>query len=1150
MVRKLHLNMGLLSSAIRFTKTLLSEIEKKKVADEEKKKVMEFPIAGGFLGPEKPTTMAPGPTKARASLRKDEPVQYIQPAKGEQRVQPEYSPTAIAWQQATKAAPVTQKVTQRSKIMGGLLKVNDAKMNYDRVRNNILQEGTLELTVRPVTRSVTSIGLEPVAGVMSLVQGKSVVPQFVPKTDFEKLVFGDRPVNGIFTQVSNTQETVMTIAEKLHLNKDFSTGASIAIAPLFVGGIVGLDLMPIAGEGKNVAKLIAQTDSAEGVLKILTQTFKNTEDELRPIALVLSNVNLEKDVVKVLEGLSTTLSGGKAASALGQEAKKVSITPGTGIGKPPEEVLNYDRLGLTKDEKVTLKTAIDEFGTGILGKDPGVITHEEVKVLAEQMNREGKALSQVITREQQVENMAESLRVSQALAKADIILSSQTATVAEKAAAMEEMLAIALKAKSNSQSTARALEARKIVAEATGDVNKEAEVFAELRKKFEQAGVKLDDVLEEMSNLDYTDRKAVEDFYRSKVKPTLREIWDEYRYNNVLSNPRTQAKNFFSNLGTTFVWDPMKLGVNAAIDLVQWAASIGKIKRTYKLTDVPKYYQGIFTAIPEALGKFKDVMMGKEAYQMLDMKHGFSTQGMVRISDDVINKWKLTKPFFAGVDKFLGSVAKNPAYQKAYKFFKTPTKALEATDRMLMHMISESEKARLIRGGMSEKAATKKAIDIAEDSLFRRGIDPSNKSGQGAFLSVIDRTTAWIDQGRAGKNTKVPGLDLFVLFVRTPMNFAKKFIEYSPFGVVTLYKNSQKQEQIAKMMIGSGVSALGYQMAVEGKTTWGIPSDPEAKDLFFASGRRPYSILVGDRWVPMNYLGPLAYALAFPAAIEYYQNDSPTALTDSQLEKIAKIGSSMAEFFTAQTFVAGVNSWLQLLQGGQDRTFGKALAFNSGQAIPWSGMLRYISTIIDDVYRRSDTFMGALQKDLPYAGLNLTPHQLPTGELSRRNMTSYLAPWDIGQEKVEYEALLKMKTELIQYRDVLNQNDAALNEAAADILYRGNNAKTLEEKKKVGREMIGRPKLIKTVEALQVTQNFAKLSLIQPLISLHDKPGELAQIIYARELLAETPEQKQDLVDDLKVYAEAGLWNEDVIKALNKLKLKEEEETEIEKNTR
>ncbi len=50
---------------------------------------------------------------------------------------------------------------------------------------------------RAPVRTITSVGLEPTAGILSLIKKKNIEAKFVPKTKIEKMIFGDEPINGI-----------------------------------------------------------------------------------------------------------------------------------------------------------------------------------------------------------------------------------------------------------------------------------------------------------------------------------------------------------------------------------------------------------------------------------------------------------------------------------------------------------------------------------------------------------------------------------------------------------------------------------------------------------------------------------------------------------------------------------------------------------------------------------------------------------------------------------------------------------------------------------------------------------------------------------------------------------------------------------------
>jgi hypothetical protein len=378
-----------------------------------------------------------------------------------------------------------------------------------------------------------------------------------------------------------------------------------------------------------------------------------------------------------------------------------------------------------------------------------------------------------------------------------------------------------------------------------------------------------------------------------------------------------------------------------------------------------KYYTGALKSFPKAVEAFAKSFKGTKAIEKPDIAH-------------------------------IGT-------NKLPKLLTIPTRAMEAGDKFFSALIEGGE---LARG-----ATAKEAAKTAEYSLFRQGLFPE---GQGKILNAIDSVTAW--------TYKAPkAVRWFVPFIRTPMNFAKQWVEYSPAGVATLPGSVAKREQLGKVIFGSVVTAVGAKFALEDNTTWSAPTDPKQKELFYASGRKPYSIRIGDKWVSMMYAGPFAMALALPAAVKYYQDESRTALTDSQMAKLGKITMSMAEFLSGQTFMEGIGNFVKFFSGDADYSLAGNLAFTAGQVIPMEGLIRWITTMVDPVYRKGTTFTEGLKKNIPFVSKTLEPYTNPMGEPSKRERLNLVTPYDISTDQPQYEPMLQGRTEKLQQNAVENK---------------------------------------------------------------------------------------------------------------------------------
>ena len=603
--------------------------------------------------------------------------------------------------------------------------------------------------------------------------------------------------------------------------------------------------------------------------------------------------------------------------------------------------VNMNRVDLTKPEKQTLRTTVETVKPELVRLKGKTLSNDEVLKAA----KSSEMLQQTTTREQTLAAEAAVLKARQTMVGLDkeieqLIKAGNTPQLQAK---MRELVDSLRVVSSNAADTGRKLQALSIEA---GDETIRSSILKGV------AGVETDTdrILKEAVEIDWNNANSIAAFYRKFIQPTTTEILDEFRYNNMLSNPRTHIRNAFSNLVQTFITRPATL-------LAQ-----GRVGET------AKYYQGAIKSLPDAFGAFSDAFSGKAAIAKPDIEH--------------ISTLKLPK------------------------FLTVPTRAMEASDRFFSKIISGGE---LARGATLEEAGA-----TAQYSLFRQGLSPK---GQGAVLNSIDNATKGIYE----LGQRIPLLRWFVPFVRTPMNFAKQWIEYSPLGLTTLPGAANKGEQIAKTMLGSMVTLMGAKLALDGNTTWAAPTDPKEKELFYASGRKPYSVKLGGKWVSMMYFGPFAYAIALPSATNYYQTENRTALTDSQMDKLGKITSSMAEFLSGQTFMEGLGNFVSLLRGDNDYSLGKNLGYTASQFIPLQGLVRWASTLVDPVYRKAKTAPEQIMSTLPFLSKNLPAYTDPFGQPSKREPINLVTPYDITTNKGTFESLRETRQNKLQENAVINQ---------------------------------------------------------------------------------------------------------------------------------
>lgn len=472
--------------------------------------------------------------------------------------------------------------------------------------------------------------------------------------------------------------------------------------------------------------------------------------------------------------------------------------------------------------------------------------------------------------------------------------------------------------------------------------------------------------------------KEVLELINEKIPPSVNELFDAYRYQNMLSSPKTQLRNIYGNFFQAVVTRPATMGAEVVVDNVQ-ALLRGK-ERTRYLSEVPEYYKSMFNMIPNGTEGFLESMKG----QNIDIQ----------------------KPD-------LGQLRT----QRLPKQLTFVTRFMEGMDKFFQGVIGGAEYNRLIKSGLDKEEALRQSSQKAQELLFRAPVDPKNKSGQGVVLSSIDNASQAISD--LGK--KIPPVRWAVPFIQTPMNVFKQTLEFTPgVGLSTLIGSTRKNEQIAKQLVGSMFMAYGAKKAMDGDLTWSAPTDAKEKELFYASGKKPFSIRVGDTYVPIVYFGPLASAFILPAATKYYQEESKTALTDSQVDKLGKISLAMLEYLSGQTFLEGLGNVVDILKGDDMASVANSAAFTSTQLIPLNGLVRYINTILDPVYRKARGFKESVMSGIPGLSTQLEAYTDPNGNVSTRLPVNYVIPFDVGKAREEWELPLQQRQQLNQQRNLLN----------------------------------------------------------------------------------------------------------------------------------
>jgi hypothetical protein len=202
--------------------------------------------------------------------------------------------------------------------------------------------------------------------------------------------------------------------------------------------------------------------------------------------------------------------------------------------------------------------------------------------------------------------------------------------------------------------------------------------------------------------------------------------------------------------------------------------------------------------------------------------------------------------------------------------------------------------------------------------------------------------------------------------------------------------------------MGSMLTAYGGVLATQGKTTGALPSDKKSRDLFYAANRKPWSVYIKGKWIPMWYFGPAALALAIPASFADRYRDGKEVLNDTEMQKLGRVAMDLAKVLGSQTSLTGMKNMFSALSGDIDHTMKGAFGFTATQFIPLAGFNRWVNKNLDQLYRKSDRFIDPMLSSIPGGTKFQEPFTNPlTGKPSGRDPLNAFIPYDIGRPDKE-----------------------------------------------------------------------------------------------------------------------------------------------------
>lgn len=487
--------------------------------------------------------------------------------------------------------------------------------------------------------------------------------------------------------------------------------------------------------------------------------------------------------------------------------------------------------------------------------------------------------------------------------------------------------------------TGRALQQFNMIAKA-GDLRDQA-IKAYLkgagdRETVEEMAEKLIDLAEDPAAAG----RFIRDAGRVRKRDMLNELW----INSLLSGPRTHIVNGVSNAFIA-LWTLPEQALGASIGRL-----LGTTDRAY-VQEVGYRAAGLIQGAREGLAL---------------AKHAFKTGEPA----DAVSKVEATN--YHAIPGKLGEVIRLPtrALTAADEFFKSvnrraATNAMAYRRAMTEARTTEERAARFAELRDNPDEAIRKFAD--EEARYLTFQKPLGKVGRSIQTAV----------------NEAPLAKLVIPFIRTPINIIKFAGERSPFALIpgtpvfkTIRAGGQKRDEaMAKIILGSGLSAAAVVYALDGRLSGGGPADMGERAALKNSGWQEYSMRVGDRWVSYQRFEPLSMLIGVAADFA----EVGRFATEDEADSIAMaLVESVAKNVTSKTWLSGASDFFDALSDPERHAASWASRLAASGAVP--AIVAHAAGAMDPEMREARTLLDKIKQRVPGMSRNIEARRNVWGE--------------------------------------------------------------------------------------------------------------------------------------------------------------------------
>jgi N12 class adenine-specific DNA methylase len=504
------------------------------------------------------------------------------------------------------------------------------------------------------------------------------------------------------------------------------------------------------------------------------------------------------------------------------------------------------------------------------------------------------------------------------------------------------------------------------------------------------------------------DHARIMEVSRQILKPSFLDKLNEYYVNSILSGLATPAANMTGNtifmgilagergfaarleqFGLRQFLEKMLAGESTPIERVPgegWATGKALFKMKFGLwRGLVESWNAIRneSSYSQLKGEFHGQAIGGLAGKTI------RTPGRTLEAQDLGAKWAVK-----GAEK-AAQVLREAAFEgkrKGWSAEKIEARMKELENELDRYIQLEEDR----RIGVKLSAEDMQYLVRNREGLGKMYREMDRVANEATFRDEVMKLTRYVLMARH----TYPWLTFLVPFIKTPERILVQAFRRTPVGLAkTLYNIQQGKisggiasDRLAAGIIGSLASAGLYMLAADGHITGGGPADLDERKNWEKTGKKPYAIKVGSRWISLARLEPLATTLGFAADLAEARNEKTAG------DVWDKLHFSVVNNIANKTYLQSLIGAAEAL--GDPERYGARLQKQIiGALVP--NLLASAARAIDPVVRQTDDISSTLLARVPVLSKRLPARLTGTGEAVTRGedpISRFMSPFRYAEE--------------------------------------------------------------------------------------------------------------------------------------------------------